>query len=120
MTEKRFPIVGSHYRPPAAALIAVLATGTRLLLRPEPHNPHDRFAKAIFIKTQDIPTAAFAALDDGRLKAWEMTIKDIAHEPEWHLGFIPATMAKDLDLQNETEGQFSVSVNGNPRITIDI
>lgn len=116
----RFPIVGASFRPPAADILAVLPIGTTLILRPEPENPHDPRAKAVWILTADISNEAFVALDDGRLAKHGMMLSDLGRKPEWPLGYIPAAMAKTFTLPDEIFGRFSLSGNGAPRITVDL
>ncbi len=117
-TTLRFPIVGAKYRPPAEAILAALPIGARLILRPEPWNEHDRFAKAVIINVNDLPDSTLAELD-GKIGKFGMTIRDLIATPEHHLGYIPAAMAKDLVLTSEIPGTFSVSDNG-PRIIVEI
>lgn len=120
MPTTRFPIVGSSFRPPAQDILGVLPVGTSLILRPEPENPHDPHAKAVWIKTAEIPNESFAALDDGRLTRHNMTIRDLAFKDEWHLGYIPAVMAKTFALAGDTPGVLGISLNGGARITVDL
>ena len=106
------PIVGAKYRPPAEAILGVLAVGTPLILRPEPTNPADSNAKAVWVKTADISNEGFAALDDGRLRRFTMTIKDLTLRDEWHLGYIPAVVASDprlVAIKSEIPGRFRLS-----------
>ena len=42
-------LVGAHFRPPASLLLAELPSGFPLELRPEPENPYDPMAVAIWI-----------------------------------------------------------------------
>lgn len=120
MSQTRFPIVGSSYRPPATEILAVLPVGTPLILRPEPDNPHDPHAKAVWIKTADISNEAFAALDDGRLRRHNLTIRDLAFQDEWILGYIPASFASGFAVPSDVSGTFSVGSNGGPRITVEL
>ncbi len=43
------PIVGSHFRPPAKAILQVLPLGHPLQLKPEPENQYDPQAVAIWV-----------------------------------------------------------------------
>ena len=49
------PLVGSHFRPPAKALIAALPSNHPLELRPEPTNPYDANAVAVWLDASTIP-----------------------------------------------------------------
>ena len=114
-------IVGAKYRPPAEAILGVLAIGTPLTLRPEPTNPADSNAKAVWVRTSDISNEAFVALDDGRLKRFTMTIKDLALRDEWHLGYISKEVAAKFALHSEIQAEFVLSLNhGYPMIRFQL
>jgi hypothetical protein len=110
-TSRRFPIVGSRFRPPAEAIIEALPVGQPLILRPEPENPHDPRAKAIWVRTALLTETARHYLSQ------RTDLRLINQEAEWHLGYIPANM-NAFDLPSEIEGEFSVGSDGGPRITI--
>ncbi len=116
------PIVGAKFRPCALPIISVLAIGTPLTLRPDPTNPVDSNAKGVWVKTTDISNEGFAALDDGRLKPFRMTIRDLAAQDEWQLGFIPAIAASHPNMaavKSDLEGRFKLSPNHSvPQIEI--
>ena len=106
----QLPIVGQYHKLPAPTLIKVLPFKTPLTMRPEPQNPVDNHAKAIILLTKDIPDAAFVALDDGRLKKYNLTIKDIMAKDEWQLGYIPAIAAshpKIVEIKSEIIGRLT-------------
>ena len=48
------PLVGSHFRPPAKALLASLPAGFHLELRPEPLNPYDPNAIEVWLDTHHV------------------------------------------------------------------
>lgn len=48
MTQILFPLVGSHFRPPAKQLLLALPTGTFLRVVLEPENPYDPNAVGVF------------------------------------------------------------------------
>ena len=52
------PLVGSHFRPPAKALLASLPAGFHLELRPEPSNPYDQNAIAVWLDATHLPQQA--------------------------------------------------------------
>jgi hypothetical protein len=72
------PIVGSRFHPPADDILEVIAIGTLLILRADPHNRFDENAIGIWIAKIDSP------------------IKTTLRQPEYHLGFIPKDLAKVL------------------------
>ena len=87
------PIVGAHFRPPAKALLSVLAQGTELTLVPEPENPYDQFAVKVVVSGTD--AAAGADSDDlnAALIGTGWDADSIAEQEEFHLGYIPKTEA---------------------------
>jgi len=76
----------------------VLSIGTILTLRPEPANRIGLQCQGVWIKTIDISNEAAVALNDGRLKQFQMSIDDLGTSAEWQLGYIPAVAAKDPKL----------------------
>lgn len=81
-----YPIVGARYRPPAQAILAALPQGTRLLLQPEPLNPHD--PNAVMVIVPEIPEAAHDHLTD-ELASYGMSLEEVLSSCPWHLGYVP-------------------------------
>lgn len=48
------PLVGAHFRPPARAILSAIPAGHPLLLRPEPSNPYDPNAIAVWFDAETI------------------------------------------------------------------
>lgn len=116
-------IVGMHYRPPAKALIAAIPVNTKLRLEPEPDNPHDPNAVAVWLDTVEIPDSAMIALDEAKNGLWcyDMTIHDLAARDAWQLGYISREEAEVLrSLSYEPIGTFQISANNAPKIKITI
>lgn len=87
------PVVGAHFRPPAKVLIAIMPTGHALQLRPEPTNPYDENAIAVWAKADAIPTdlivdnmPAFEGAGDapdlenlGGMEGWQATYRQLGY-----------------------------------------
>ena len=56
MTDLLVPLVGAYFRPPAQQLLRHLPSGTELVLEPEPENPHDPNAIAVYTRSSSIPS----------------------------------------------------------------
>lgn len=120
----RFPIVGMYYRPPAEALIKVIAIGTPLLLRAEPDNPADPNAVSVWLRSSDLTAEAKERLET-ELGTMGYTVADILAREEWQLGYIPKNMAAEvrsngtIPLDAAIDGVFRCADNGGPRVTIE-
>ncbi len=118
-----FPIVGSHYRPPAKALIAGISNGTKLFLRAEPQNAFDPNAIQILLHPSDIEESSYQTLND-ELSGYGQDMDDINQQSEWHLGYIPKEIAKILRETNivpldvEIEGNYLIDFRGKPLVEI--
>lgn len=47
------PLMGAHFRPPAKTLLAILPANFPLTIRPEPENPYDSNALAVWLDVED-------------------------------------------------------------------
>lgn len=92
-------LVGTHFRPPARALLGSLKTGQELILRAEPDNPYDPDAMAVWLETEtlsfDMATDQFTEFE-AALASQGFTPEDIRDQPEWQLGYIAAAGNKAL------------------------
>ena len=116
------PIVGSHYRPPAKALLSVLPAGTILLARPEPENQYDPNAIMVVLHTSDIPHTHRDAIA-AAVAGYGFTVDEIFCAAEWHLGYIPAKIAMHLVKRmegQEHEGKLAFDLLGKPKIDLPI
>ncbi len=95
MTSYTLPIVGAHFRPPAKALLSVLPGGNALRIIPEPDNPHDENALAVFVVTSEIANDLNDELDVAA-SPFGYGIESIRDSVGWHLGYIPRTHAEVL------------------------
>jgi hypothetical protein len=87
------PLVGSHFRPPAKAIIAVLRNGTPLLIDREPDNAYDPQAVKVSVESAHIPSSQLDELD-AQASGFGFSAKDILAQPLWHLGYIAAKPPK--------------------------
>lgn len=116
------PIVGSVYRPPSKALLAVLPAGTLLLARPEPENPHDPNAIMVVLPTGAIPHTHKDVIATA-VAGYGFTSDDIFEAAEWHVGYIPAKIAVHLAPKmagEEAEGKLTFDLAGKPKIDLPI
>lgn len=86
-TPKSAPLVGMHFRPPAKALIQSLPSGYPLELRPEPSNPYDPNAVAVWLDAR--------FLNDDAIDELTSTLPGMGHDIEellatrwWQLGYM--------------------------------
>jgi hypothetical protein len=123
MTKYTLAIVGAKFRPPAAGLLATLATQTALIVRREPSNAYDANAmQVIWPTTLDI---AREKLDEA-CNGFGFEATDILAKPEWHLGYIPRQdallLAPRMDKvgAHECAGVLTWSAEGHPRVQFSI
>ena len=115
------PIVGMHFRPPAKAIIAVLPMECPLVLVPEPSNPYDPNAIAVFVETKELHNFSEAAranligLAAGMGHDWE----SLTSPEAWHLGYIPKVNAADIRLDGDVSGKFGLDPAGKPTVEFE-
>jgi len=88
-------LVGMHFRPPAKTLLASLPSGTPLRLQPEPENPFDPLAVAVFVSPAAFPASQLPILESA-LPNNGFTLEEIQAQNEWHLGYVAASDGKPL------------------------
>jgi hypothetical protein len=110
MTEYRSLLVGSHFTPPAKAIIAALPRGARLELRPEPSNPYDSQAIQVFWVTpssmynREYPPATVEALN-ATLPDFGFQTEDLLEQEAWLLGHVAKSAGKPLrERESKREG----------------
>jgi hypothetical protein len=113
-----FPIVGARFRPPAQAIIQSLGVGSPLWLRPEPDNQFDSNAIAVWFKTSDLSPGSLEELGNN-LPGYGMDLEEVRAEPEWQLGYLPARIAKGLNLTEEVRGQLTFDAKGGPGVEVE-
>ena len=87
MTTFHVPLVGSHFRPPAKALLASLPAGHPLELRPEPSNPYDPNAVAVWLDAHTLPQEAKEELVH-TLEGSGFDLDDIHEQRDFHVGYM--------------------------------
>ena len=92
------PLVGAHFRPPAKALLAALPSGHPLLLIPEPTNPYDPNAIAVFLSSATANQDILAELSD-TLPPMGCDVETFLSQPMWHVGY----MAKEHAAKHQQE-----------------
>jgi len=95
MTVHTLDLVGAHFRPPAKAIIQALPTSHPLELRPEPSNPYDANAVAVWIDAKTIPDDALEELRY-TLPGMGQDIDSLMEQRFWHIGYIPKEHAATL------------------------
>lgn len=85
------PLVGMHFRPPAAQVLAALPLGTTVQLIPEPSNEYDRNAVRVVVDLHEVgyKTAVLEAM----LTGTGFTLAEVASQP-LQLGYLAATGGK--------------------------
>lgn len=94
-------IVGSHFRPPAKQLLAVLAAGHSLRLEEDNENAYDAAAVRVMLDLTD--AGGMPLLGEAQLKILEaelpgagMTVEQLVSAGPIQLGFVPAQDGKPL------------------------
>lgn len=87
MTTFHVPLVGSHFRPPAKALLASLPAGHPLELRPEPQNPYDPNAIAVYLDSHTLPQEAREELLN-TLDGSGFDLDDVLEQRDFHVGYM--------------------------------
>lgn len=88
-------LVGSHFAPPAKALIQCLPAGAKLQLQLEPDNPYDENAIKVSVASSEIPAELDHELDV-LVSGMGLSAEEIRNQPEWLLGHIAASGGKPL------------------------
>ena len=92
---RSYPIVGMHFRPPAKGLMGELPAGQTLHIVPEPSNPYDPFALAVFVLTSDLPQGPDGGLAEDLVNAcigYGYGEAELSEQAAWQLGYL----ARDL------------------------
>lgn len=98
-----FPIVGSHFVPPAKALLEHAPAQARVTVRPERDNPHDGNAVTVHITFGEIPHSQW---DELRIKmaGYGFDLDDCDESTEFALGHIAASGGKPIGKIEMTTG----------------
>lgn len=107
-----FPLVGTYFRPFGKTLLAALPGETVLRAVPEPENPYDEHAIAVYVNPKH--AQGWEALKDA---AKASGLEDDAWEQLFHIGYIAKTETHYLHY-HEAEapwlGKLGFSPDGKP------
>lgn len=81
------PLVGAHFRPPAKTIIQSLPAGYVLELRPEPTNPYDANAVAVWFDAKGLSQDAKDELEN-TLPGSGGNLEDLLEQRFWQLGYL--------------------------------
>lgn len=96
MTTLIIPLVGSHWHPPAKALLEHLPNGTSLRLRRDLENPYDEYAIEVHVEGASVPESQHAELAI-KLGGYGRNLEEtIAPGAWWKLGHLAASDGKPL------------------------
>lgn len=95
-TNTTAPLVGAHFRPPAKAIIQSLPSAYPLELRPEPANPYDPHAIAVWFDASHLSPEAKEELES-TLPGNGSNLEDLLMQRFWQLGYI----ARDVAAQHQ-------------------
>ena len=105
-------ILGSHFRPPAKLIFQYLASGTVLLLEPEPDNPYDANAIKVMLPSSDLPSDP-EFIDN--LSSFGHDIEELHSRGTIHLAYIER--GRTGDFQGVTQILLSFGPKGQPMAT---
>lgn len=81
------PLVGAHFRPPAKAILQSLPASYPLELRPEPTNPYDPNAVAVWFDARFLSPDSIEELTS-TLPGMGSDIEDLRSTRFWHIGYM--------------------------------
>jgi hypothetical protein len=111
------PLVGTHFHPPAKAVLPLLASGTALTLLPEPTNEYDPFAVRVLVAPEAIAPQHHPDLEL-HLPGWGLELSEVLAAPIF-LGYIARThsqvMVRALE-QSPATASLGFSPEGKPQV----
>ena len=109
-----FVIVGLSHRLPAPSVVKRMAVNTTLICRPEPSNPYDSNAIAVWVD------ANLVDWEKCRREAKEWT-EPVIIDGEFQLGYIPAKDAELLrfDRRLNIRGKFIINSKNRPCVKLE-
>ena len=123
-------LVGAFFRPPAKFLLEVLPAGSELLLVPEPENPYDENAIAVYGNAASASDAKLQSIAS-QLEGCGHGLPDAAEEHNaWkdeqrHLGYVAkdqtASIRRAAESYNSTapwHAKLSFSAEGKPQVKV--
>lgn len=118
-----FPIVGSHYRPPAKAILEALPLNTPLTLHAEPENEYDTNAIQVLVASSAIARAVRNSEECRRTLVNACAdcgftdFETLFAQESWHLGYIPRGIAAKIKLDEDALGALCFLPDGKPAIS---
>ena len=115
------PIVGTRHHPTAAALMPILAHGTKIHLDLDPYGTvsgiqhTDRTGVCVRLHRDDLKLHS-AAVVQAALAPLGFSTQTILTREWWHLGFIPAKWPRDTLPPLPTTGTLAFSARGAPQV----
>lgn len=111
------PLVGSHFHPPAATLLAHLPSGFALALRAEPDNPYDPNAVQVVLRPSDLASDSRVNMErlDAELPNQGMTLEQLMSAGDAEgvvLGHLAASGGRPLAKLREAEQMPQLVGNG--------
>lgn len=94
-TRHTVPLVGAHFRPPAKLLLQSVPAGFPLELRPEPSNPYDSNAIAVWLDTKGLNDDAIDELTS-TLPGMGHDIEEVLAQRWWQIGYVARQEAAAL------------------------
>lgn len=114
--QSTYPIVGARFHPPAEAIIKALPRGVTLAIVPEPENPHDENALAVWVPLEAI-SANLKELEDD-LPGYGLDLGTFVAQSSWQLGYLPKEVA--LRLKGKTLGNLTLGFDSKGKPTINL
>lgn len=87
------PLVGMHFRPPAAQVLAALPLETEVALLPEPDNEYDSNAIRVVVNMAKFPENKILILE-AMLTGTGFTAQELINDGPFMLGYLAATGGK--------------------------
>jgi hypothetical protein len=99
------PLVGMHFRPPAKAILQSLPAFYPLELRPEPDNPYDPNAVAVWFDARHLSPEAKEELES-TLPGQGQDLESLLSQRWWQIGY----MARESAAQHQSD--IAAIING--------
>lgn len=100
------PLVGMHFRPPARAILNALGAGHPLYLKPEPENPYDPNAIAVWFDAETIRHSSDTQTElETTLPPMGGDLEELFDRRYWHIGY----MAKEHAVMHQKVIQQSIA-----------
>lgn len=111
-------IVGMYHHGAALGFVKLLPSNTPIILRAESTNAYDANAIEVFVKREYLQALDPEDFDDacGRMGVYH---SDLGEQEEWKLGYIKATEAANMQLDNgDVEAFFFLDFDDKPNASL--